>query len=496
MGILVLDVGTSSMRSILYDGAGKKMFTEQIEYSPDYLEHGWVEQSPKTWIHAMQTVLSAGADYANEYGNQIEALSVTSQRSSVIPIGADDKPLSSAIMWQDKRTIPIVQELQKQNDKVFALSGCRINPVFAGPKMTWIKRNRPELYSRAKRLVVIPDFLIHEMTGNWITDATYASRSLLMNLRTRTWDEELLKLFEVDREKLCRITEPGSIVGITTMLLAQQTGVPEGIPVISAGGDQQCAALGLGVIDEGMLEVTVGTGGYVIAAAEKVPEHIQSNIICNASAIPGAYILESSMLSCASAFNWFLKLCYGMKESNKGSVLEEVTRDIESRMEQTTGEIVLPYFQGRATPDWNSGARGSIHNLTLGTSRGDLAKAVLEGLCMETAENIETLRAYITAGDAICVCGGLANNSAFIRMLSNICERSVYTYSDNEATALGAWISATVTLGHCRNYREAYERARSRCVCRQQHVEPERAEQYIWKKQEYRRLYRSMQEHS
>lgn len=462
MAIIVVDVGTSSLRSILYSGEGRKLYTSQIEYSPTYLENDWVEEDPAHWTGAMEKTISAAVAYAKEHDCTVDAVSITSQRSSIIPIGQDDQPLCHAIMWQDKRVLGIIQELQPHNDRVFQLCGSRLNPVFSGSKMAWLRRNRPELYNQAKRLVVIPDLLVHTLTGQWVTDATYGSRSLLMNLRTRQWDQELLDIFQVDREKLNEIREPGSIVGHTTAEYEAKTGLKAGTPVVSAGGDQQCAALGLGVVKEGILEVSAGTGAYIIAASDKVPEDLKQDVICNASAIPGAYVLESSMPTCASAFNWLLRICYGMNESNKKDILKQVNQEIEESLNKKSDVLILPHFQGRGTPDWNSHARGSIHNLNLGTTRGDIARAMFEGLCMEVAANVSAIAQYIQETESIYACGGLANSPSFTQLLSNITELPIQVFEDTESTGLGAWMSGAVAIGLYDNYELAFRAAREK----------------------------------
>ena len=472
MGIIVVDVGTSSLRSILYSDTGAKLYTRQIEYSPTYLENDWVEENPADWIGAMETTLSAAVAFAKEQGHTINAVSLTSQRSSVIPIGENDEPLSNAIMWQDKRVLGIIQELQPHNDRVFQLCGSRLNPVFSGPKMAWLHRNRPELYAQAKRLVLIPDLLIHTLTGQWLTDATYGSRSLLMNLRDRQWDDELLSIFGVDREKLNEIHEPGSIVAYTTAAYEAKTGLPAGTPVISAGGDQQCAALGLGVIKEGVLEVSAGTGAYIIAASDKVPDGLKQDVICNASAIPGAYVLESSIPTCASAFNWLLRICYGMDGSNKKDVLRQVNQEIEDSLRKKSDVLILPHFQGRGTPDWNSHAHGSIHNLNLGTTRGDIARAMFEGLCMEIEANISAIAQYIQKSESIYACGGLSNSASFAQLLSNFTELPVQVFADTESTGLGAWMSGAVAIGLYPDYETAFKTAREKDSLKQVLTDP------------------------
>lgn len=461
MGIAVLDIGTSSMRGILYGNDGRKLFTSQIAYSPVYMEHDWVEQNPCDWKDAMESTMKACVRDGKENGEEIQAVSVTSQRSSVIPIGVDDQPLGNAIMWQDKRVLGVLKELTQYNGRIFELTGSRINPVFSGAKMLWIRCCRPDLYEKSGRLVVIPDYIIHEMTGEWVTDATYGSRSLLMNLRSRQWDDELLKLFQVDKEKLCQIIEPGSIAGRINEACAGRTGLLKGTPVISAGGDQQCAALGVGVIEQGAMEISVGTGAYIIAASGTVPEALKEDVISNASAVPGEYILESSILSAASVFNWWLRMGYGMNAENQQEVYELVNKELEESLKKEDALILLPFFQGRGTPDWNSEARGCFHNLNLGTERSDVARAVLEGLCYEISANIDTVRKYVGETGAIYACGGLVNSDVFCRILSGVCENRICTYGDNEAAAIGAWISAGVTLGLYPDYTAAFHQGRA-----------------------------------
>lgn len=193
MNILVIDVGTSSMRGILFSHEGKLLAEKQTLYSVSYLENSWVEQEASDWENALYGIIKTVAGVAEKKQWGIDAVTITSQRSSVIPVDQNIHPLCNAIMWQDKRTNEICERFSPLNDKVFSLCGSRINPVFSASKMTWISL----------------------------------------------------------------------------------TGCPEGIPVITAGGDQQCGAIGQGVVKKGILSVTAGTGGFLITATDKVPEHLE-----------------------------------------------------------------------------------------------------------------------------------------------------------------------------------------------------------------------------
>lgn len=459
MGILVLDIGTSSMRGIVYDKKGEALYKKQMEHSPVYLSDILVEQDPHEFRDEAVVILKDCAEWCRENQVEIQAVSTTSQRSSVIPFGKDGEPLGNTIMWQDKRNVPICQRLAPYGERIFELTGARINPVFSGTKMMWLKENQKEVYEASDKLAVIPDYIMHEMTGEWLTDATYASRSLMINLRERDWDQELLGIFGIDREKLCEIREPGGITARVSGAFAKKTGIPEGTPVVSAGGDQQCAALGMGVYSQGSAMVSAGTGAYIIAASEQVPKGLKQDVICNASAIPGQYILESSILTCCSVFDWVLRLCYGMNDKNR----KEVYGLVHKELSEAGGEsdvLLLPYFQGRGTPDWNSNARGSISGLTLGTTRSDIARAALEGISCEISENLDIIKAYTGTMEQIRLCGGLANSPDFRGILAAACQRTINTFQDNEATAAGALISAAVALGEYGSYEEAFQNLR------------------------------------
>lgn len=203
MNVLVIDVGTSSMRGILFEHQGKCLTEKQEFYQATYLENSWVEQNPADWENALYSILKQSVAEAENMGEKIDAISITSQRSSVIPVDENIRPLSNAIMWQDKRTNYICESMENLNDKVFSLCGSRVNPVFSGSKMMWIREERPEIYAKTYKFMVIPDYLIYLMTGRICTDYTYGSRSLLMNIRTHEWDDELLEIFHVEKEKLC-----------------------------------------------------------------------------------------------------------------------------------------------------------------------------------------------------------------------------------------------------------------------------------------------------
>ena len=301
------------------------------------------------------------------------------------------------------------EQMREQNERVAALSGARIHPVFSGAKMRWIRENVPDIYAKTFKFMVAADYLLFLLTGKICTDHTYGSRSNLMNLRKAEWDEELLSIFHVERSRLCPLVPPGSVCGYTTDCLQQATGFPAGVPVITAGGDQQCGALGQGVVRPGILSVTAGTGGFLITNVDRVPEALDEKIICNASSVRGQYILEYSMLTCCSAYDWFRKEWFGELS------LEEMERMLAQTPPGAHGCLCVPYFMGRSTPDWNKGARGAFFHLSEDVTRWDMMRSLLEGLCYEIDNGIEILGNYVRPSE-ILVNGGLTNSDLFNKM--------------------------------------------------------------------------------
>jgi sugar (pentulose or hexulose) kinase len=454
MNILVFDVGSSGMRGVLYNQHGKMLYFHKLQYNVIYLGEEKAEQNPEEWKNILYKIGSNIAEYCKEHNLTIDGISLTSQRASIIPVDRVGTPLHNAIMWLDKRNRAICESLKQYEEKIVSLAGAGINTVFSGSKMTWLKQNEREIYDKAYKIINVADYLAFIMTGEYRTDHTYASRTFLMDIRTRQWSDELLGLFEVDKNKLCELISPGDIHGYLKQTFANKTGLPAGIPLISAGGDQQCAALGLGVVNAGDMEITTGTGAFILAYCDKVPENLRPDVICGAHAVRGKYVLESSMLSCSSLYDWFRKNFYKEETANSNKY-EKINEEIQNTPAGANQCIALPFFQGRGTPDWNNGATGVFANLTLSTTRQDMARAMLESIAYEAGNNIERLEAYAGAASQLFISGGLTNFKEFNQIQSDVYRKNLVQSKNPEQTALGAWVSAAAALKLYASYSDA-----------------------------------------
>ena len=450
MSVLVLDIGTTSMRGILYDHQGHKLSVCQLPNRVLARPDGWVTEPAADWEENTVRIIQSIISDSRTDKNEIEAVAISSQRSSIIPVDREGKPLMDAIMWQDTRNKKICDELEQYNAECFRRTGSFVNSVFSGTKMTWVRRECPDLYSQVYKFVNIPEFINLKMTGEYSSDYTYASRSGLMNLVAKDWDPEMLRIYEVDREKLCTLYEPGSIVGRVSSQFEQRTGLPAGTPVIHCGGDQQCAAIGQGVTEEGNISIVLGTGAFLIAASCSVPENLTADVICNASSIRDNYILEANVLACSAAFDWFAHQMYGMEEIDYQFLEQEMIRNSRG-----TDCLVIPYFEGRGAPDWNAGTRAAFTNVSLGTTRGEMLTSMMEGIFMEIANHIDNISKYVKAKE-VYVSGGMAANKTIVQMLTDVLGRKIIIPEDSETTAFGAYMIAMTGLGHYKSAGEAY----------------------------------------
>lgn len=452
--IITIDVGTMSMRSIIYDVNGASMFTSTYEYHAIFLPEGLVEQEPNDWKEALKFILMETGNYVKSKGIKISAISVTSQRASVIPVDKDGNPLHNAVTWQDKRSVSICQELLDKMPlhRIYKKTGLRANPYFSLPKMMWFKQKAPQIYEKAYKLIGVQDYVIHLLTGEFKTDCSQAARTMLMNISTFQWDRELLEVSGIDEGLLCDLCTPGAIAGGLQEDIAEMTGLEAGIPVIMAGGDQQNAALALNILSPGKAEANTGTGSFVIAYSNKPVFDTKCRVLCSASAVPGKWIVEAGIFNTGAIYRWFREQFYSGENANYNTMNQEAAESPVG----SNGVMLLPHFEGSAAPFWNPYAKGLFFNLSLGTTKGDMARAIFEGIAMEIADNLSLMEVISGEIDTISVAGGMTRSDLFNQIQSDIFYKKVVRYENSEATSLGAAMTATVTLGIYKTYEEAF----------------------------------------
>lgn len=446
--IIALDVGTSSIRAILYREDGFIMYKSQVEYHSDYYDGGLVEQDPATWLEGSIRVLRDIGNFMNENEYQAEAISVTSQRSSLIPVDKNGTPLRSAIMWQDKRTLPQCDYLEKAFGLkyLYQKTGLRVNPYFVLPKIIWLKENQRDIYNKAYKFLGVQELIIYQLCGKFVTDYTQGGRTLFMDINSFTWDPDLLEIAGINESDLPELLPPGSIVGGLRKEIAEKTGLPEGLQIIIAGGDQQCAAVALGVTKPGTAEANTGTGSFVLAAVDKAVFDEECRVLVQASAIPGKWIMEAGIFNTGATYRWFKEQFY--KDIPDGqNTYEIMNKEAAASGVGANGIVMIPHFQGSAAPFWNPYAKGLFFNLSLDHTRGDFVRSIMEGIAIELGHNIRLIQKLTGKINVVSVAGGMTKSDLFCEIQANVFNCKVARYKNTEASSLGAAISAFVALG-------------------------------------------------
>lgn len=452
--IITVDVGTMSMRTAVYDTTGSELFQSSFEYQAIFLPQSLVEQDPSDWKRALEFTLSEVGSYVVTSKISVSAISVTSQRASVFPVDASGNPLFNAVTWQDKRSLEFAQQLVEEIslESIYQKTGLRANPYFSLPKMMWFKQKKADIYRRTHKLIGVQDYIIYLLTNQFKTDWTQAARTMLLNISTFEWDQEMLDVSGMDEALLCDLQPPGSIAGGLTSELAMLSGLSEGIPVIMAGGDQQSAALALNNLVPRKAVANTGTGSFVIAYSDHPVFDQKCRVLCSASAVPGKWIIEAGIFNTGSIYRWFRNQFYSGEEANYAYMNDEA----EHSPVGANGVIMIPHFEGSAAPFWNPYAKGLFFNLSLGSKRGDLARSVFEGIALEIVENIRLLEAAYENIDTVSVAGGMTRSRLFNQIQADVFNMKIVSYKNSEASSLGALMSAAVTLGVFGSYEEAF----------------------------------------
>lgn len=465
--IVALDVGTSSIRSVLFNMSGSIEAVHSYSYSPNFLSGGRVRQAASTWEQGLTSIFTKTAATCKEKGLIPTCVAITSQRASVIPVGSDNQPLADAIMWQDKSTSEQCDQILARfsSKEIYKRTGLRVDSYFSAPKILWLQSREPEIYKASSRLLGVQDYVSYLVTGEYFTDYSQASRTLLFNITNLSWDEDILRELSISPDKLPQAVPPGTRISGTSSAFQKKTGFPADVPVILAGGDQQVAALGMGVIEPGRAEANTGTGSFLITPIDTPIFHPEMRTLCSAAAIPNRWVAEAGILTTGILYQWFARELSGDKESDspeadqsaKLNEMEMLNKLASKAPPGSNGVVVLPHFSGSAAPFWNPDARGIFANLTLSTTKADLARAILESIALELAMNLELITNQTGHIQDVAVAGGLTKFPLFNQIQADAFNVPVSVSTIPEASSFGAVLSALVTLGHYSGYREAYQ---------------------------------------
>ena len=447
--LLALDQGTTSSRSIVFDLSGRIIASSQREFPQIFPHRGWVEHDPEdiwnTQLAVAREALSkAGADAADIYG-----IGITNQReTTVVWERATGKPICNAIVWQCRRTAEYCDYIKSGElcEDIRRRTGLLIDAYFSATKLKWILDNVEGARERARRgelcFGTVDSWLIFNLTGGKVhaTDYSNASRTMLFNINTLEWDDELLRLFDIPRRMLPDVKPSSCIFGETAPELFGAS-----IPVAGVAGDQQAALFGQCCFEDGSVKNTYGTGGFMLVNTGSRPVMSENGLLTTIAWGIGdssvSYALEGSVFVCGAAVQW---LRDGLGLISKASETETIARSVEN----SGGVWFIPAFVGLGAPYWDPYARGALLGLTRGTTRAHIVRAVLESMAYQTADVLELMeREAKVSMTSLKVDGGASANDLLLEIQADLLGTPIIRPGCIETTALGAANLAGLSTG-------------------------------------------------
>jgi len=440
--LLSLDQGTSSSRAIIFDDRGRRVSICSQKFPQKFPQPGWVEHDPEDiWCSQRDTAIDALRQIDP---SECVAIGITNQReTTIVWDAATGKPVYNAIVWQDRRTAEYCSELAPYAEIIRSKTGLLADPYFSASKIDWILKNVPGVRERAERgelrFGTVDSWLVWKLTGGkvHVTDVTNASRTMLFNIHTLQWDEELLKIFNIPASMLPEVVDSNAIVGE-----AQIGGAS--IPIAAMMGDQQSALFGQLCTEPGCTKNTYGTGCFLLMNTGSTPVQSSNGLLTTVAWKMGenvAYALEGSVFVAGSAKQWMID---GLQISQNCAGLEGLAASVEDN----GGVYFVPALTGLGAPWWNADARGIICGLSRGTTVAHIARACLEGIALQTMDVAEAMSK--DAGvplKELKVDGGASQDNILMQIQADLLAAEVIRPKETETTALGVAYAAGLSKG-------------------------------------------------
>ena len=446
--ILALDQGTTSSRAIVFDDTGAVVSSAQAEFAQVYPAEGWVEHDPLEIYSSQMGVVSEALARGGLVRGDVTAIGITNQReTTIVWEKATGKPIYNAIVWQCRRTAERCDALTaKGYDKmIYRKTGLTLDAYFSATKLEWILDSVDGARERAERgellFGTVDTYLMWKFSAGEIfaTDYTNASRTMLFNIHTLDWDDELLELFNIPRIMLPRVQPSGSLFGYT-----DETEFGAKLPIAGVAGDQQAALFGQRCFERGQCKNTFGTGCFLLMNTGETPIESKRRLITTLAATADGsvrYALEGSVFIGGAVVQW-------LRDQMRMIRSAEETEKYAEKVDDTLGVYIVPAFVGLGAPHWDAYARGTVTGLTRGTTKEHFIRAALESVVYQVFDVLHAMEKDSKIKvNKLAVDGGASKNNFMMRFMADIAGVEVVRPAVVEITALGAYRLAALTMG-------------------------------------------------
>ena len=496
---LGIDIGTSGTKALVCRENGQILATATAEHPSYHPKPGWSEQQPEDWWKSSVESTKAAIAKAKVAASEIKGVGLSGQMHGSVFLDKNHRVLRRALLWNDQRTAAECSEIEARAGGRAKLIQMVSNPAFTGftaPKILWVRNHEPQVYEKIAKVLLPKDYIRFRLTGEFATEVSDASGTLLLDVTHRKWCDPLLGLLGIDQSLLPRCHESEEVSGKITSEAAAEIGIPAGTPVVGGGGDQAAGAVGNGIVKTGVISATLGTSGVVFAHADQVQTDPEGRVHTMCHAVRGAWHMMGVVLSAGGSLQWFRnQFCQAEIEDAKRRSIdpyELILQMVQSVPPGAEGLFFLPYLTGERHPYSDPYAKGAWIGLTVRHTRAHLARALLEGATFAMRDCLLVIRQLGVNATQIRLSGGGARSRFWRQLQADIYGQKVALINAQEGPAYGAALLAMVGTG-------AYKSVPEACAATIQVTEemsPNEEGRKVYEKihQEYQRLYPALKE--
>jgi xylulokinase len=442
--VLGIDVSTTATKAILVDSDGRLRGSGRAGYQVSVPHPLWSEQEPEDWWEAAQAAIRAALVSADARAADVEGVGLTGQMHGAVLLDATGTALRPAILWNDQRTAAECDEIRALvgSQRLIEITGNDAITGFTAPKLLWVRNHEPDTWAKVAHVLLPKDYVRYRLSGDYAMDVADGSGTILFDLARRTWSAEVLEALSLEPAWFPPTFEGPEITGRVSAAAGDATGLADGTPVVAGGGDQAANAVGVGVVGEGAVALSLGTSG-VIFAANAAPLHEplgRVHAFCHA--VPATWHFMSVMLSAAGSLRWFRD---ALAPGEEFGALAASAAEVDAAMD---GLFFLPYLSGERSPHPDPLARGAFIGLTVSHDRRHMARAVLEGVAFGLRDGLELMVAAGMPRPAqLRASGGGLASETWRQVLADVLEAELLTTSTTEGASFGAATLAAVGVG-------------------------------------------------
>ena len=497
--LMGIDVGTTGTRAVVVQPDGQVVAAATADHAPMRMPRpGWAEQDPEDWWQAAIRAVRAALEQAGTPGAEIDAVGLSGQMHGVALLDRSQAVLRPALLWCDQRS-------QEQGEWITARVGAArlirlvSNPAltgFSAPKLLWVRDHEPGLYERVAHFLLPKDYVRFRLTGEFATDVSDASGTLLFDVTNRRWSTEVLEALEIDRKLLPRAFESPEITGQIRTEVALLTGLRAGTPVVAGAGDQAASAVGNGIVRKGLTSATLGSSGVIFGYTDSPLLDPRGRVHTFCHAVPGKWHVMGVTQGAGISLRWFREQC-GESETWVARQIgvdsyDLLVQEAEKAPPGSDGLVFLPYLMGERTPYLDPQARGMWFGLTASHTRAHLVRSILEGVAFSLRDSLEIFGELGITVQEIRSSGGGSRSALWRQIQADVYQKDLVTLAQSEGSAFGAALLAGVAA---KAYHSVEESARMAIRIRDSvHPAPGHADIYNRVYDVYRRLYPAVRE--